>query len=274
MAVRTIKIDRKFFDLSFDEIHDKLRKKLDLDGYYSDNLDSLYDCLTSSKDHLHFIVHSSILSNGYLKKLYNVIDTASKTNSNITLDFIDMNLSSTTKQIIRRYSCRNFIPNTIYEGKLNNIEACIQNSPTALNKQELNIRQVLNKDVINLISASAMDNMPEESRQRIERRNSSGIFYNAPCLYLISTTEENDYSEMNAGILAQTIVLAATLEELNSCIIALVRYADFTDDKIKSKLRWHKNEKVLLAVVVGHANPNQHGNNRPHLPKKQLMKIN
>lgn len=276
MADYNLVLDKHWLNLNKEEIQDKLQRALDLPDYYGKNLDALYDCLSEANTSISVFFYEELLQNDYLSKLYNLFKLLQHMDKNIYIHIIPKSImdscSLPSSIISKRFSCRNFSDCELPTAILDNMEKYILNAPTALNKQELNIRLITNQELLLDLSSSVMSNIDDEAKNRMKSRGASSIFYNAPALYLISSDKANVYSDINSGILAQTIAVGATLEGLSSCIIGMVRLSNLSDFKLRERLMLSSDEKIIISVAIGYKH-DELTNISPHEPQKSIIKI-
>lgn len=157
--------------------------------------------------------------------------------------------------IKKRSSCRDFKKTQIKNEDLNALINAALASPTAINLQELKINVIQDINLIHNISQECFRLMDENVKKRMQDRNAENIFYNAPTIFIL-TSPKTVYSDLNAGIVAQSLCLASEHLGLSSCIIGMVAPAfDETNPKnLKSRLDMEENEYFCVSVAVGYAN--------------------
>lgn len=157
--------------------------------------------------------------------------------------------------IKKRYSCRDFKKIQIKNEDLNHLIDAALASPTAINLQDLKINVIKDKKLINDISQECFRLMDENVKQRMRDRNADNIFYNAPTIFILSSPK-TVYSDINAGIVAQSLCLTSEYLGLASCIIGMAApaFAETNPNNLKNRLDMAENESFCVAVAVGYAN--------------------
>lgn len=173
--------------------------------------------------------------------------------------------------IKKRSSCRDFKKTQIKNEDLDCLVNAALASPTAINLQDLKINVIQDKNLIHNISQECFRLMNEKTKQRMQERNADNIFYNAPTIFVLSSPK-TVYSEMNAGIVAQSLCLASESLGLASCIIGMAApaFAETNPNNLKNRLDMADDEYFCLSVAVGYANSKK----SPHeLNRKQIREF-
>jgi len=76
------------------------------------------------------------------------------------------------------------------------------------------------------------------------------IFYGAPVVIFLSSVGDSEWNELEVGMCAQNMMLAARSLGLDSCPIGSAKY--LTETKLYSQLKPAKKEKLHLAVILGY----------------------
>ena len=165
--------------------------------------------------------------------------------------------------IKKRSSCRDFKKTQIKNEDLNALINAALASPTAINLQELKINVIQDINLIHNISQECFRLMDENVKQRMQERNADNIFYNAPTVFVLSSPK-TIYSDLNAGIVAQSLCLAAESLGLASCIIGMAApaFAETNPNNLKNRLDMEDDELFCISVAVGYANSKK----SPHEP--------
>ena len=129
-------------------------------------------------------------------------------------------------------------------------------SPSAMNLRPWHIIAVTEKELINQIDKDLVEVLRAAGDpaiiSRLDSRGNKTI-YNAPALFFITAKKIKGYEELDAGIMAQSMCLAATSMGLGSVMIAMLR-ALFNSEKgqaYKSRLKFPPEHEFMLAVAVG-----------------------
>lgn len=180
-------------------------------------------------------------------------------------------MNEVLKTISQRYSCRDYSNVLPPDDVLNAIaEAAIQ-SPSAMNNQPWHIIVVKNKELLNDLDREALYILSKmEDQSAYQRMMSRGgrLFYNAPCMYLIL---KKPGSDLDCGIVSQTIALAATSLGLSNviCGLAGLSFSGSRCEEFKIRLSMPKDYEFGMSVLVGM--PKAKGT--PHIPDKSKISI-
>lgn len=169
-------------------------------------------------------------------------------------------MNNTIKIIEKRFACRSFDPNkTIGENDLQVIAQAALQSPSSYNSQNWQVIFVKNRDLLVEIEQeglNAMAAMPDKTiYERIQSRGGK-IFYDAPCLALLTLDPSLDKgsSYVDIGILSQNIALSATAIGLDTCHCAIAKLCFSTTQSaiLKTKLQFPKNHEFAHSVILGY----------------------
>lgn len=136
-------------------------------------------------------------------------------------------------------------------------------SPSSMNQQEWHLSVVENKKILGEMEQEIFSilhsNHPEMAARIAER--GGNVFYHAPVVFSIAT-KAGDSQLVNVGIMAQSIMLAATSMGLGSVCLGLPRVLLTGEhaDKWKHKLHYPAGYEFGIMVAVGV--PNMDGNPR------------
>ncbi|NLJ70939.1 MAG: nitroreductase family protein [Clostridiaceae bacterium] len=157
--------------------------------------------------------------------------------------------------IKKRSSCRDFKKTQIKNEDLNLLMDAALASPTAINLQDLKINVVQDANLIHDISQECFRLMDEKVKKRMQDRKADSIFYNAPTVFILSSPK-TIYSDLNAGIVAQSLCIAAESLGLASCIIGMAApaFAKTNPNNLKNRLDMADDECFCVSVAIGYAN--------------------
>lgn len=158
------------------------------------------------------------------------------------------------KALKNRFSCRNFNEKKVSNDEKNSLLWACGAAPTGRNLQPLRFYWVESPEKIEAISKSVIDQLDDEGKERMKSRGAENIFYGAPHIIVITSVGSN-YDRVDAGIAVQSVCLAATSMNLNSCIIAMTAPA-FNKDyegNVRELLGMGDDEEFMIAVAVGHS---------------------
>ncbi|MCL2853010.1 MAG: nitroreductase family protein [Defluviitaleaceae bacterium] len=132
-------------------------------------------------------------------------------------------------------------------------------SPSAMNLRPWHIIAVTDRELINQMDKELVEELRAMGDpaiiSRLDSRGNKSI-YDAPALFLITTKKVKGFEDIDAGIMAQSICLAAKSMGLDSVMIAMLRalFASEKGQSYKSKLKFPPEHDFVIAVAVGHAN--------------------
>lgn len=76
------------------------------------------------------------------------------------------------------------------------------------------------------------------------------IFHGAPVVIFISYDRSNDWAQLDVGMCAQNIMLAATSLGLESCPVGFAKFIENTEEY--KELAVPASEKLALAIIIGY----------------------
>lgn len=152
----------------------------------------------------------------------------------------------TMKAIARRKSTRSYKPDQITDEVLNTVLAAGCAAPVGMGKYNtLHLTVIQDKEMLKRISASAAKVL-----------NSEGdILYGAPTLVLVSSNDETfpgaEYA--NTGCILENMLLAATDQKVDCCIIWGAGMAVSADAQLKKALAIPDGFKPIASTALGYA---------------------
>lgn len=162
-------------------------------------------------------------------------------------------MNDTLKTIATRYSCRSYTGAPIENEKVEAIALSAVQAPSGMNEQPWQIIVVRDKELLGDMDVTTMDMLSKLDDTSIyDRIMSRGgkLFYNAPCMFIIAKKPNTD---LDCGIVAENIALAATSLGLGNVICGLAKFVFSTDkcEEYKSKLI-PEGYEFGMAVLVGY----------------------
>lgn len=161
-----------------------------------------------------------------------------------------------TLQIIRnRYACRGFDGAPLKKEDVQNIVKAGLQAPSAMNEQPWKIVAITNKQFLEELDEKGMSLLKEQDDPRAyERMTKRGgqLFYNASAMFLVLTRPGK---ELDSGIVAQNMVLAAESLGLNTVYCGMARVPLETQPYksmvgIDESGEW----KFATSILVGYGN--------------------
>lgn len=80
--------------------------------------------------------------------------------------------------------------------------------------------------------------------------NEDPIFHGAPVVIFISSTRSNEWAQLDVGMCAQNLMLAAKAIGLDTCPVGLAKFIENTDEY--KELNIPSSEQINLAIIVGY----------------------
>lgn len=162
------------------------------------------------------------------------------------------------KTIHERYSCRGYSAEMPTDAQLDAIARAAITAPSSMNRQCWRVIIVRDQSLLKEMEDEALKQLAKWQdapvSERGERR-STAIFHGAPCLVVIPMKQEGrPAAELDCGIVAQTIALAASSLGLGNVICGLTALA-FWGDKgayFREKLQFPEGFEFGTSVVLGY----------------------
>ncbi len=165
-----------------------------------------------------------------------------------------------TDAILRRRTVREYTPEKLTLQQIETIIECAMYAPSARNLQPCFLRAVSGKETLDRINAD-FKNLIGWDTPAYTKWDVNPFYHNAPTVFFIFGKTKSD---MDAGIMAENIAIAAYGLGLSTCIIGSIG-ALLNDEKGKP---WKKFMKIpedyefLISVACGH------GNEKPEVKKR------
>ena len=155
-------------------------------------------------------------------------------------------MSTVFEAITKRFSTRGYTEEKLTEAELAECIDAGLKAPTAANKQELHF-SVLDGD--NPILKEI-----EDEKNATRGPAPKNFYYDAPTVIIVSGDEGFGWSDLDAGIAAQNIVLAAEGLGLGSLIIGCIKDAMLGEKKayFNEKLGIPEGYGYKIAIALGH----------------------
>jgi len=165
-------------------------------------------------------------------------------------------MNETISTIKARRAVRKYKDKEVLRKLIDQILDAAKMSPSAMNRQPWKFYVVTKKKMINSFSADITQKIIEKMPGFAERIKSLGrntedmVFYGAPVVIFITAPKDNEWANMDVGICAQNIMLAAKSLGLDSCPVGFARFIGET--KSLSQLNIPKTDEVKIAVIIGY----------------------
>ncbi len=165
-------------------------------------------------------------------------------------------MNQTLQVISKRYSCRSYSAEMPSEEQINALAEAALAAPSAFNAQPWEIVILKNKELIAELDESIYEYFSKlEDQSAYERFKERGgkVLYEAPCIFLIPI-KKGAFTQVDCGIAAENIALAAESLGLGSCINGTVQVAFATEKSkyFKQRLAFPEDTTLGIAVLVGY----------------------
>ncbi len=201
-----------------------------------------------------------VSSDGRVLKRYEPTDPMSSVRSDIALA-----TNPVVKTILERRSIRQYKDTPVEHEKLQAVATCGINAPSGMNRQPWLIRIVEDQELI----AQVTEVYKEANAQQVARdKTFKNMFRNAPNLICVCTPAQGG-GELDAGILGQTMALAAQSMGLGTCFLGgPVRFLN-TNEKARfflERLDIPADYRLNYILAIGY--PDEQPAPRPRDPQK------
>jgi nitroreductase len=150
--------------------------------------------------------------------------------------------------IKKRMSIRAYSEKTLTKKTVNSILEAARYAPTARNLQQLEYKVITNRSLTKRLSDVIAAQVAGGASPSPVRAN---YFYNAPLLIIITGPKGSAWTESDAGLAAQNIMLYATSLDLGSCFIGMAKFLE-RDKSIMQELHIADDRKIVGSVVCGY----------------------
>lgn len=185
-------------------------------------------------------------------------------------------MNETLNIIAERFSCRSFNGQMPKDSDLAAIAQAAIQAPSGMNRQLWQVIVVKNKALIDDMEAEGTAFMAGmQDRSMYDRVMSRGgrLFYNAPCMILIAIKESvpKGAELIDCGILAQTIVLAASSLGLSTlhCGLVGLAFAGNKAEEFKKRLKFPAGYECGMGILLGYPTEKT----APHVPDQNKITI-
>ena len=168
-------------------------------------------------------------------------------------------MTETLDVIARRFACRAFTDEPVPHDTLRAIAEAGLHAPSALNRQPWRMVIVADKDVLDDLGAVGLELLRRADPSGHERIMGRGgkLMYNAPAMIVLAEQPQQGAfsADLDLGILASHVSLAATALGVDNCIAALPALALRGPDGAKRAraIGVPDGFEAVLVVLLGHA---------------------
>jgi len=169
-----------------------------------------------------------------------------------------MATSETLDVIARRYSCRAFSDKPVPDDVADAILTAGLHAPSANNRQPWRLIAITDKALIREIDDVGVAQIREKDAGAYERILGRGglMLYNAPLMVVIvAQIIDNVYVDLDCGIVASHLALAAESLGVASCIAGLPRnsFSGDAGDALAKRIGMPDGYRFALSVLFGYA---------------------
>lgn len=153
--------------------------------------------------------------------------------------------------IMARRSIRKYKDQPVEREKLQEIAVCGINAPNAINRQAWEVRIVDDAEYINGLTAAYVKENPKATEDPAFKN----IFRNAPSVILIANDTTFGFSQVDCGLMAENMMLAAQSMGLGTvCLGSPIRFMMSNSDAAPyvERLGLSENYQLLIAIAVGY----------------------
>lgn len=166
-------------------------------------------------------------------------------------------MNETLKVISQRRSIRRYKAEQIADSELQQILDSALSAPNAMNRQKWHFTVIQNKDVLDRASDIIRENIINsgfEPLAGMAKAPGYHTFYNAPTVILISGEKGLPFIELDCGVAAQNILLAAGSLNIGSCFIASSSFifASEKGNELKKELGIPEGYDHVCTVALGY----------------------
>ncbi len=165
-------------------------------------------------------------------------------------------MNETVRSILDRRSNRGYTGAAVTEEQIEILKQCALAAPSARNEQSWHFTFVTDSELVREVELEAIaeaERRNDEFFLKITNSRNGKIFYDAPLVVFISGDKDSKWRQLDAGIAAQNLTLAAHSLGLGSVMIGLCGIA-FEGEKsaeLGEKLAFPENYVFSIAVCIG-----------------------
>jgi nitroreductase len=249
-------VEKKLLKLSGGEIDEILtmvkKHEYELDMIM---LNKINDEETFREFHIELNVKIKTFEKHYIhlkKEVFELIEQISKG---------EVQINDVTKNIFERRSVRKYQNKPVSKTIIKKIAECGTMAPSATNKQPWKFYVLTQSEMIHEFSKEIVKAAMRESSKSVlglfdfpnseeQMKVSDMVFYHAPVVVFITSPCDDEWADLDIGMCAQNMMLAAHSFGLESCPIGFAKYVE--QSSVYSKLKIPENERVNLAIIFGY----------------------
>lgn len=162
--------------------------------------------------------------------------------------------NATITTILQRRSLRAYRPDQVPEPVLEVILSSGLSAPSGMNRQPWHISVVNDQSLIEDMHQVILAEVQRDPAYAAILSEGFHVFHHAPLLLVVSVKADDIWGEIDGGLLAGNMFLAANSLGLGACIIGFIRFL-FTSpeaDVYLQRLQVPAGYKVLFGLVLGY----------------------
>lgn len=166
-------------------------------------------------------------------------------------------MNETINTIKNRRSIRQYKAEQLTDSELQHILDSALYAPNAMNQQKWHFTVIQNKDMLDRMVKIIKENIMNSGNEFLMQRASAPdyhTFYNAPTVILISGDEKAQWIQIDCGLAAQNITLAAESLNIGSCVITSsgFLFASEKGNQFKKELGIPEGYSHICTIALGY----------------------
>ena len=164
-------------------------------------------------------------------------------------------VNQTLKTIYERRAVREYNNKPVDKETISKILDAGRMAPSAINKQPWKFYVVTNRETIRSFSKEiekVADKFFHLSQRIGFLKMDDAIFHKAPVVIFITAPKDNEWAQLDIGMCAQNIMLAAKSLGLDSCPVGMGKFIEQTP--AVGKLGIPQTEQILISILLGYGN--------------------
>lgn len=161
--------------------------------------------------------------------------------------------NATLKTIFDRRAVRKYLDKPVPKETIEQLLDAARMAPSAMNRQPWSFYILTGKSIIDSFSQqvtkAAAGHYHLGFVSGVISKNYD-VFHGAPVVIFITAPKDNEWAQLDIGMCAQNLMLAAKSIGLDTCPVGFGKFVENTE--AVKKLAISKSEKVLLSVTVGY----------------------
>ena len=161
------------------------------------------------------------------------------------------------ENIMTRISVRQFTDEPVAKADLETILKAGLQAPSAMNKQDWQVRIVTNQEMLNTLSGFMLST--EMGKGMAERLNGKNAFANAPAVAFVAAETGEDatrWSSVDTALLSENMLLTIHALGLGATYqaapAAMINQSQEAKDFLKTTLGFPENTELINIIIIGH----------------------